>query len=181
MVYIILGAGFEEIEALAPCDILRRGGAEVQLSGVGSKRITGGHGIEVAADIEVDDIKTENAEMLVIPGGLGGVRSIEGSPACSDIIKKAAREGVPLAAICAGPRVLAKLSLLNGRKITCYPGMEDEMTGAVVDSTLKTVRDGKLITGRGAGAALDFALELLAYLKGREAAEKIRTGIYYED
>ncbi len=180
MVYVIIGTGFEEIEALAPCDILRRGGAEVQLAGVGSKRITGGHGIEIATDIEAGEIITENADMLVIPGGLGGVKSIEGSAVCSDIIKKAAHEGVPLAAICAGPRVLAKLSLLNGRKITCYPGMESEMTGAEVDSSLKTVVDGKLITGRGAGAALDFSFELLAYLKGRDVAEKIRAGIYYE-
>ncbi len=180
MIYILLGQGFEEIEALSVCDILRRGGVEVKLAGVGGLKITGGHGITVSADIDVSGIDLDVARMLVIPGGMGGVESIERSHECSDIIKKAAMRNTPLAAICAGPRVLARLSLLKGKKITCYPGMENEMTGALVDTAKATVTDGSLITGRGPGAAFDFALELLGYLKGQAAAEKIRLGMHYE-
>jgi 4-methyl-5(b-hydroxyethyl)-thiazole monophosphate biosynthesis len=180
MVYIFLGNGFEEIEALSVCDILRRGGVDVKLAGVGGLKITGGHGITVTADIQVSEIKYDRAEMLIIPGGVSGVESIERSTECSEIIKNAAQKGIPLAAICAGPRVLAKLSLLKGKKITCYPGMEKEMTGAIADTTKATVSDGSLITGRAAGAALDFAFMLLEALKGQAVAEKIRLGIYYE-
>ncbi len=180
MVYIILGQGFEEIEALSVCDILRRGGVEVKLAGVGGLQIIGGHKITALADITVNEIKLDNAEMLVIPGGLGGVESIEQSNECSELIKNAAKRELPLAAICAGPRVLARLALINGKNITCYPGMEKEMTGALVDTTKATVSDGSLITGRAPGAAFDFALELLAYLKGATAAEKVRLGMHYE-
>ncbi len=180
MVYIFLGNGFEEIEALSVCDILRRGGIDVKLAGVGGLKITGGHGITVTADILVSGIQLDRAEMLVVPGGIGGVESIERSTECSDIIKNAAKKGTPLAAICAGPRVLARLSLLNGKKITCYPSMEMEMTGALADTTKSIMSDGSLITGRGAGAALDFAFMLLEALKGQAVAEKIRLGIHYE-
>ena len=180
MVFVLLGQGFEEIEALSVCDVLRRGGVEVELAGVGGLNITGGHGITVSADITVSEIRLDSAEMLVIPGGLGGVESMEKSAECSELIKSAAKRNIPLAAICAGPRVLAKLSLLNGKNITCYPGMEKEMTGAIADTSKATVSDENLITGRGPGAALDFALELLGYIKGEAAAEKVRFGMHYE-
>ncbi len=180
MVYIIIGTGFEEIEALTACDILRRGGVETSLAGVVGRRIKGGHGIEIFADLEAADIKIEKAKMLIIPGGLGGVESIENSAECSEIIKNAADESVALAAICAGPRVLAKLGLLIGKRITCYPGMEDEMTGASVDSTQKIVADGRLITGRGPGAAADFAFAILEALKGAEIADKVKADMHYE-
>jgi 4-methyl-5(b-hydroxyethyl)-thiazole monophosphate biosynthesis len=180
MVYIIIGTGFEEIEALTVCDILRRGGVDLSLAGVGGRHIKGGHGIEIFTDLEVSDIKTEKAKMLIIPGGLKGVENIENSAECSEIIKKAADEGVALAAICAGPRALAKLGLLNGKRITCYPGMEDEMTGALVDSTQKAVKDENIITGKAAGAAADFAFEILKTLKGGDIASKIKAGMYYE-
>lgn len=180
MVYIIIGAGFEEIEALTVCDILRRGGVEASLAGVGGRTIKGGHGIEIFTDLEATDIKIEKAKMLIIPGGLGGVESIENSSECSEIIKKAACKGVMLAAICAGPRALAKLRLIDGKSITCYPGMESEMTGAVVDSSSNTITDGSLITGRGPGAAADFAFAILEILKGREMSNKVKAGMYYE-
>lgn len=180
MVYIIIGEGFEEIEALTVCDILRRGGVETLLAGVGSRTIKGGHGIVIFTDIEVSDIKIEKAKMLIIPGGMGGVESIEKSPECSSIIKNAADAGILLAAICAGPRVLAKLNLLEDKTITCYPGMETEMTGALVDSSKSAVIEGNFITGRAAGAAADFAFKILETLNGREIADKIKAGMYYE-
>lgn len=179
MVYILIGTGFEEVEALSVCDILRRGGVKVLLAGVGERRIKGGHGIEVFTDITVDQLDAKDAEMLVIPGGMGGVESIESSAKCSELIKSARESGAVLAAICAGPRVLAKLSLIDGKNITCYPGLEDEMSGANVDSSRGVITDGKIVTGRAVGSSLDFALELLGILKGAETAEKIREEIFH--
>ena len=99
MVYILIGTGFEEIEALSACDILRRGGVEVKLAGVGDRRIRGGHGIEVTTDITVDEINPQNAEMIIIPGGMGGVQSIEASAKCSEVITAAHKAGAVIAAI----------------------------------------------------------------------------------
>lgn len=179
MVYIILGNGFEEIEALAPCDLLRRGGVQVMLAGIGDYEITGGRGINVIADCLLEDIDLGNADMIVVPGGLGGVETIEGTPAALDIIKSAYDMGKMVCAICAGPRVLARTGILEGKKAVCYPGMENEMTGGIMTQETPVVRDGNIITARGAGAGIDFGLALLEVLKGKTIADKVRDGIYY--
>lgn len=179
MVYIILGKGFEEIEALAPCDLLRRGGVDVKLAGIGDYEITGGRGINVIADCLLEDIDLGAADMIVVPGGLGGVETIEGTPKALETIKSAYDMGKLVCAICAGPRVLAKIGILEGKKAVCYPGMEDEMTGGIMTQEAPVVRDGTVITARGAGAGLDFGLALLEALKGKEIAEKVKGGIYY--
>lgn len=180
MVYILLGEGFEEVEAIAPCDILRRGGVEVSLVGIGGKTITGAHGVRVESDIAVDEIDAASAEMIVIPGGLGGVEAIEGSAVASEKIVSAYAAGVELAAICAGPRVLAGLGLLAGKNATCYPGMESQMTGGVMKSKKSVVKDDKITTGRGPGSALDFGFALLEVLHGKDAAKKVREEMHYE-
>ncbi len=180
MVYIILGKGFEEIEALAPGDILRRGGVEVQFAGIGGRSVTGGHGIVVEADVTVEDIDAGSAELVVVPGGLGGVDTILGSNTALKAIKTAYEAGRKVAAICAGPKVLARLGILNGVHAVCYPGMEKEMEGALMSQAESTVVDGQIITGRGAGAAIDFGLRLLEELRGRQAADAVAGGIYYE-
>ena len=125
MVYIILGNGFEEIEAIAPCDILRRGGVEVQFAGIGGKKIIGGHGITVEADVTVEEM--QDAEMVILPGGLGGVESIRGSETAMNAVKNAWESGKFVCAICAAPTILAQLGITDGKKATCYPGMENEM------------------------------------------------------
>ena len=178
MVYILLGNGFEPIEAIAPCDLLRRGGVEVSLAGIGGTRIVGGHGVTVEADIPVEEIRQENLEMIVLPGGLGGVASIRGSEAAMESVRIAWEQGKLVAAICAAPTVLAELGITDGKKATCYPGMEDRM-GSAEMTGLRTVRDGRLICGQAAGSALDFGLELLRALRGDEAAESVRRSIYY--
>lgn len=177
MVYIILGGGFEEIEAIAPFDILSRGGVEVSYAGVGSKCVSGGHGITVCADLLTTEMNLDAAEMVVIPGGLGGVESIEGDEDTLDVIRKAREAGVKLAAICAGPRILAGLGFLEGRNITCYPGVEKNMTGVRADTGKAAVNDGGLITGRSPGAAIEFGLALLEELKGRDTAEAVRSAL----
>ena len=174
MVYILLGNGFEEMEAIAPCDILRRGGVDVQFAGIGGKSIAGGHGIVAQADITVEEMG--EADMIVLPGGLGGVASILGSEAAMTAVKTAWESGKFVAAICAAPTVLAKLGITDGKKATVYPGMENEM-GAADMTGLPAVRDGRVICGQAAGSAVEFGLLLLQALKGEEAALQVRNAI----
>ncbi len=179
MVYIILGDGFEEMEAIAPYDILRRGGVDVNFAGVCDMVVCGAHGIQVAADCLAEDIDLGDAEMIVVPGGLGGVESIEGSADTMVLIKEAYDSGIYVAAICAGPRVLAKLGILDGKTAVCYPGMEEECVGGNMTQRTSTVCDGKVITGRGPGACIDFGLKLLEILKGAEIANNVKEGMFY--
>ena len=176
MVYICLANGFEEIEALAPADILRRAGVEVKLAARGGSA-TGSHGITVAADCDIADMDAENAELVVLPGGLPGAHNLFADPAVQ-ALPKAAEKGVRIAAICAAPYILGRLGLLEGKKAVCYPGFEDELRGATVVKDAAVVTDGLITTGRGAGAALDFGFELAALLKGDETAAKLRAGMY---
>jgi len=179
MVYIILGNGFEEIEAVAPCDILRRGGVEVQFAGIGGLEITGGNGITVKADCTVEDMDLNAMELIMLPGGMGGVHSILGSETALNAVKNAYEQGKFVTAICAAPTVLAKLGITDGKNATVYPGMEDQMGSAhMVDAN--AVRDGKVLTGRAPGAAYDFAYLLLETLKGAETALRVRTGMVYK-
>jgi len=180
VVYIILGEGFEEIEAVAPCDILRRGGIEVKFVGVDGLAVRGGHGIIVNADAGLNEIDLDSANMLVIPGGMGGVNSILSSQRAMDIIKAAFDKKVALGAICAGPTVLAKLGITDGKKAVCYPGTEGEMGSAETQMDANVVVEDNLITGRAPGAAIDFGLALLEYLKGKETAEEVRSDLCYE-
>ncbi len=173
MVYILLGKGFEEIEAVAPLDILRRGGVETVFAGIGGMTIEGTHGIAINCDVAVEAIKSKDIDMLVIPGGLGGVESIMASATAMELIKTAGEGGIALAAICAGPTVLHELGFLKGVNAVCYPGMEEEMPGGIFGDSPSCV-DGKIITGRGPGAALEFGFEILRYFKGDEAVESLR-------
>ena len=180
MVYIILGEGFEEIEAITPCDILRRGGVPVCFAAVGKqKTVTGSHGISVLADVLSSDIAPSADDTVVIPGGMGGVNSIKADMVTMKIIENAAEAGALLAAICAGPSVLAQLGLIKGKHITCYPGSEALMDGAICKASNPTVSDGMLITGRAPGSAIDFGLKLLSHFKGEAVANKIRMELVY--
>lgn len=184
MVYILLGTGFEEIEALATADVLRRGGVEVALTGIGAPAVAGGHGIVVTADQAVEEVTLSEGDVVVLPGGLGGVESIEKSEAAMALVKQAAvDEGMYLAAICAAPSMLARCGILGaGDDAVCYPGMEDEMLRAGVTAHMdaSVVVDGQLITGRGPGSAIDFALALLEALKGEETARQVQGGMHYD-
>lgn len=173
MVYILLGTGFEEIEALAPVDLLRRAGVEVTTVGLNGKIVYGSHRIGVQADITIDELDISNAEMIVLPGGLGGVASIRGCQKALEAVKAVAAAGKYVAAICAGPTVLADLGLLTGVNATCYPGQIPNMKDALVVPNAACVTDGKIITGTSAGTAVPFALALIEALKGAEAAGAI--------
>ena len=166
MVYMLLGTGFEETEAIAPLDLLRRAGVSVLTVGVNGKTIVGGHGIGVEADILLSEMDLTDLEMIILPGGLGGVASVRASQEAMQALKFAWENGKSVAAICAGPTVLADLGITDGRKATCYPGCEDGMGSACVE-------DGKLITGTSAGCAVKFGLQLVSALKGKEVADAI--------
>ncbi|MEG0778611.1 MAG: DJ-1/PfpI family protein [Oscillospiraceae bacterium] len=180
MVYILLGTGFEEIEAISPCDILKRGGIPTSLVAVDNKNsVAGAHGISICADAPLNSISPKAGDTILIPGGMGGVDSIKASDAAMNFISSAKSAGAELAAICAGPSVLAKLGLINDRRITCYPGCESLMGTALCDCTKSTVQDGTLITGRAPGAAIDFGLALLAHIGGDKLAEQVRLELVY--
>ena len=172
MVYMLLGTGFEETEAIAPLDLLRRAGVEVKTVGLNGKIIYGSHKIGVEADIEIRELDLTDLEMIILPGGLGGVASIRACQAAMDAVRFAWENGKYTAAICAGPTVLADLGIVDGKNATCYPGCEDGMGGANMVNAA-AVTDRKLITGTSAGCAIPFGLALITALKGQEEADRI--------
>ena len=177
-VYIILGTGFEESEAVVPCDLLRRAGVNVKFAGIGAAAVTGSHGIVIRADCIAEETDLAAADMLVLPGGLRGVETVRHCPCVLSAVRALYEKGGYVAAICAAPTILGDLGILEGRKAICYPGMEEGLTGASV-TCAPAVRDGNVITGRAAGAAFDFGLRLVETLCGSEAAKKIAAGVVY--
>ena len=177
MVYMLLGTGFEEIEAITPLDMLRRAGIQVMTVGVNGKTVYGGQGIGIEADILLDEIDLTALDMIILPGGLGGVASVRASKAAMDALAFAWENDKYVAAICAGPTVLADLHITDGKNATCYPGCEGGMGCAVVADNAAAVRDGKLITGTSAGCAIPFGLALISALKGEAAAKAIANQI----
>ena len=177
MVYMLLGTGFEETEAIAPLDLLRRAGIDALTVGINGKTVYGSHGIGIEADITLEQMDLTDLEMIVLPGGLGGVASIRGSQQALDAVRFAYENGKFCAAICAGPTVLADLGITEGKDATCYPGCEEQMGNANMLAGKAAVRDGKVITGTSAGCAVAFGLELIAALKGQETADMIKKQI----
>lgn len=173
MVYMLLGTGFEETEAIAPLDLLRRAGVEALTVGVNGSTVFGGHGIGIAADITLGEMDLTRMDMIVLPGGLGGVASVRASKEAMEALRFAWENQKYVAAICAGPTVLADLGITDGKNCTCYPGCETGMGNAAVSADAPCVRDGKLITGASAGCAIPFGLMLVATLKGQDTADAI--------
>ena len=176
MIPVFLANGFEEIEALATVDILRRAGVEVVTVGVGSKMPVGAHGIAVCVDIAENELDLTCIDGVVLPGGMPGTTNLEASSVVQEAIAYAAQRGSLLSAICAAPSILGHCGLLKGKRATCYPGFENELKEAAVTND-GVVVDGNVITASGAGVAVDFALALVEHLVSREAAEAIRGGI----
>lgn len=173
MVVLLLANGFEESEAIVPADMLRRAGVETVLAGVEGLQVTSSHGITMVADTTMDQVDPTQLELLVIPGGLPGVLCLRGHEGAQKFIRQAAEGPAQLAAICAGPTVLAQLGLVEGVNATCYPGMENEMAGAKMHPGAQVVEDGRVTTAESAGSAFEFGLKLVERLKGRAAAEQV--------
>lgn len=172
MIYMLLGTGFEETEAVAPLDLLRRAGISVATVGINGKLIKGSHGIGIEADVEIAEMDFNQMEGIILPGGLGGVASIKASEVALNAIRFAWENGKLVAAICAGPTILAQLGITDGKRATCYPGCEEQMGSAIMVNAA-AVTDGNVVTGTSAGCAVPFGLALIAALKGDAAAEAI--------
>ena len=171
-VAVFLATGFEEIEAISIIDILRRGGVELDIVSVsGMEFVEGAHGITVKSDALFFSIDFSDYELFVLPGGMPGTTNLSKHEGLCELLKNISAQGKRIGAICAAPSVLGQLGLLEGKLATCYPGVEGQLVGAnVVDQDI--VRDGNLITGRGAGVAMKFGLELLKdYLSNEEVEE----------
>lgn len=176
MVYMLLGTGFEETEAIAPLDLLRRAGVETATVGINGKIVYGSHGIGIEADLTLDQVEPASMEMVILPGGLRGVASIQASREALDLVRSAWENGKKVAAICAAPTILASLGILEGKNAVCYPGCEDKMAGAKMGNAA-AITDGNIITGASAGCAVPFGLALIRALKGEEAARAVEAQI----
>lgn len=178
MVYVFLADGFEEIEALAPIDLLRRAGIRVTTVGIDKNMIMGAHGINVEADITDKELKIdrEDLEMIILPGGMPGTLNLNDSATVHSAIDVALACDSFIAAICAAPSILGERGLLVGKEAICYPGFEDKLVGAKI-SDKKVVVDGKIITAAGMGVAVDFGLSLVSLLCSDVKALELRSAI----
>ena len=174
-VAVFMADGFEEIEAMTTIDILRRSGCDTKLVALNDLTVKGAHSVEIKADSLLND-ELSDFDMVVLPGGQPGADTLRDDPRLIDVLKRHYSEGKYAAAICAAPIALAKAGILEGKKATCYPSFENQLTGAslVEDSV---VVDGKVITSRGPATAMEFALTLVEILKGKTVSDELRAGL----
>ncbi|MDR1667678.1 MAG: DJ-1/PfpI family protein [Bacteroidales bacterium] len=172
-VFVFLADGFEETEAIATIDVLRRGGVEtVSVSVSETTSVTGAHQVTVIADRLFSETDFSDGAMLVLPGGMPGASHLNEHAGLKALLQDYADKDKKIAAICAAPLVLGGLNLLQGKRATVYPGYESLLKGAIVE-TSPVVKDANIITGRGPGAALPFGLALVETLQGKEKADKV--------
>jgi len=172
---VFLAEGFEEVEAVTPIDFLRRAGIEVITAGVGGASIQGAHGIRIQTEKNIEDLSMDNFDGIVIPGGMPGAANLAAAPKVSQLLRDASEAGKMIAAICASPAVvLSPAGLLKGKSATCYPGFEKDLVcGSFVEE--RVVIDGSIITSRGPGTAAEFAVKIIEYLAGADAAKEVFT------
>ena len=164
MVIVLLAEGFEELEALSPVDILRREGIDVKTVGITGIEVRGTHGITVRADMTADEVNEAEVSAVIFPGGMPGSLNLDASPYADRFIAAALKNGGHIAAICAAPLVLGRRGLLHGKRATCFPGFEGELTGARATGEA-VVTDGNITTARDFRAAVEFGDELARILK----------------
>lgn len=166
MLYLFLANGFEEIEALATVDIIRRADIEINTVGVGGEYITGSHNITVKADKSLSELQwSDDIDGVILPGGIPGTPNLEACEKVVEFLLKAYNNNKLVAAICAAPSVLGHKGILENKSATCYPGFEKELVGANVVNA-PCVTDSNVITGKGAGTALEFAFAIVDYITG---------------
>ena len=181
MIYVFLATGFEDIEALAPVDIIRRAGLQVQtVSITGERVVESAHGVSIVSDLLFRDVDFSEADMLVLPGGLPGSTNLDVCQPLTSAIKRHFETGGAIAAICAAPLVFGHLGLLQGRRATCYPGVDPELKGAIYTSTI-VEQDGNIITGKGPAAAFEFGYTIVDYFLGEGASLPLRKGMIYSE
>ncbi|MDF2541830.1 MAG: hypothetical protein K0S47_1548 [Herbinix sp.] len=179
-VYIFLADGYEEIEGLTVVDLLRRAGIEiVMVSLTGSLSVKGSHQITSLADKLFEEVDYQDADMLVLPGGMPGTTNLIRHEGLDGLLKEFHQKGKSLAAICAAPTVLGTKGILKGKNAICYPGHEDKLEGATLVNSA-VVTDGNIITSKGMGTAIDFSLSIIQHFQGEAAAKKISASIMYQ-
>lgn len=179
MIYLFLADGFEECEALAPLDILRRADIEVKTVGISKRQILGAHDVLITADLTEDEVILDNnLEGIILPGGMPGTTNLEKSETVQKITQYAYENGLLMAAICAAPSIFGHKGYLKGKKATAYTSFLKDLEGAEISDEPFAV-DGNFITAYGAGAAFEFGFEILAYLKDRETSENMKKSMRY--
>jgi 4-methyl-5(b-hydroxyethyl)-thiazole monophosphate biosynthesis len=180
-IYVLLAEGFEEIEAITIIDVLRWAGLDVIIVSVTENLVvTGSHKIPVRADILFKDADFEQAEMIILPGGMPGAKNLSEHKGLNNQILRFFMEGKLLGAICAAPVVFGNLGILKGKNAVCYPGFESYLEGANINQA-PVVKDGNIITGRGPGVALQFALEIVRVIKDDETTSRLKKSMVVED
>lgn len=174
MVYVFFADGFEEVEALSIVDVLRRAKIDVQMIGIKGKRVRGAHDISIEMDAVIEDVQEDDLmDALILPGGMPGTTNLMESDRLGELLKFAEKNGKVIAAICAAPSALAHFRVMEGKKATCYPGYETKME-SYIHVTDNVVQDGLLITGKGVGVALEFALQIVKELKDEFVADTLK-------
>ena len=179
MIYILLADGFEETEALACCDMLRRAELDVKLASINGEYVAGSHAITVKADMPAEEIRTETIDAIVLPGGMPGTLNLQKSPEVSRLIDYCVKNEKLIAAICAAPMILGDLGLLSGKRATCFPGFEENLLGAEICDEF-VVCDRNFITGKGAGAALMFGAAIADYFRKERGRNSFARFSIYE-
>lgn len=179
MYYMFCADGVEEVEALATLDILRRSYVPCRTVALDDRTVRGAHGINFIADMEQYEFGIESGDLegIIIPGGPAVEESLSDNLFLLDLIKKVDKKGLMIAAICAAPSLPGRLGLMTGIKYACFPGFEHYMKGGI-NSDEPVVRDGRFITARSMAYSVDFALEIVKYVKGEEKAEEVRKSVY---
>ena len=176
-VYVFFADGFEEIEAMAPVDILRRAGMQVVMVSVTDDEIVkGAHGVSMFCDKNIVNCDFSDAGLLLLPGGMPGAASLGETEMLCKALLKQVEAGKPVAAICAAPMVLGKLGILKGKKATCYPGYEAYLEGAEYTARL-VEQDGNIVTGKSPGASIPFAMTLVEMLVSKEMRQELEAGM----
>ena len=178
MLYLFLADGFEETEALAPLDCIRRAGIKILTVGVGSERIAGSHGIEVTADITSDYVDVSECDGILLPGGMPGTENLYASEEVKNVISFCSENNKLIASICAAPSIPGRMGLLSGKRAVCFPGFEDKLTGHI-PSDRPVEKDGCFITAKGAGCVFPFSREIIAYLIDEETADAVLRKMQY--
>ncbi len=176
---IYLAPGFEEIEAVTIIDLLRRADIDVTVAGLEEGAVTGSHGISIQSDVYYEDINPDEFDYMVLPGGQPGTNNLKQNLKVLDSLKKFRKGNKLIGAICAAPIVLHEAGILEGKKVTSYPSEEKVFNTSIYQSSA-VVKDDNIITSRGVGTAIDFALDLIGEIKGENVKQDTAARILYE-
>ncbi len=177
MLYMFLAPGFEEVEAIACLDVIRRASIEIKTVGVGSQTVTGSHSISVICDLSENEvILNSDLDGIILPGGMPGTVNLQNNVTVNNAIDFCNENQKLLCAICAAPLIFGQKNLLNGKNAVCFPGFEEDLCGAYISSSF-VCRDTNIITAKGMGSAIGFGLEIVKYFKGSEYADKLKSSL----